>query len=74
MAGDPAAGLGIVDAIADHPTMREYPHWASARADLLARLGRSDEARAAFERAAGLTKNARDREVLLARAREQEHS
>jgi predicted RNA polymerase sigma factor len=68
MAGDPAAGLAIVDAIADHPTMREYPHWASARADLLTRLGRADEARAAFERAAGLTRHARDREVLLARA------
>jgi predicted RNA polymerase sigma factor len=74
MAGDPAAGLALVDGIGGHPTMREYPHWAGARADLLARLGRRDEARAEFERAAALTKNARDRDVLLARAREQQQS
>ncbi|WP_322046350.1 RNA polymerase sigma factor [Paraburkholderia sp. J67] len=62
------AALALVDALADEPALRHYPWLPAVRGDLLARLGRLDEARAAFERAAALTQNARDREVLLARA------
>jgi len=68
MAFGPAAGLTIVDAIAAEPTLASY-HWLpSVRGDLLAKLGRVDEARAEFERAASLTRNARERELLMARA------
>jgi len=56
--------------LAAEPSLANY-HWLpSVRADLLARLGRKAEARAEFERAAGMTRNARERELLLARARE----
>ncbi|WP_241004282.1 RNA polymerase sigma factor [Conexibacter sp. SYSU D00693] len=68
MALGPAAGLQVLDAIADDPALREYHLLPSVRGDLLERLGRADEARAAFERAASLTRNARERELLLARA------
>ena len=68
MADGPAAGLAIVDAPADEPALRGYHLLPSARGDLLAKLGRLDEARAEFERAAALTRNARQRELLLARA------
>ena len=67
MAEGPAAGLAVVDAIRD-PRLQGYPFLPSVRADLLARLGRHAEARAEWERAASLTSNARERELLLARA------
>lgn len=68
MAFGAEAGLEIVDALAAEPLLANY-HWLpSVRGDLLARLGRSDEARAEFERAAGMTRNLRERELLLARA------
>jgi len=63
-----AAGLAAVDALAHEPVLADY-HWLpSVRGDLLQRLGRKAEARAAFERAAAMTQNARERELLLARA------
>ena len=69
MAFGPAAGLEVVDAIASSPALASY-HWLpSVRGDLLAKLGRHDEARAEFERAAALTRNVRERELLLERAR-----
>jgi RNA polymerase sigma factor (sigma-70 family) len=64
----PAAGLGILDALASEPALARYHLLPSARADLLAQLGRHAEARAEFERAAALTQNARQRERLLERA------
>jgi RNA polymerase sigma-70 factor, ECF subfamily len=69
MAFGPQAGLDLVDALADEPSLRAYHLLPSVRGDLLARLGRLDEARPEFERAAGLTRNARERELLLDRAR-----
>jgi RNA polymerase sigma-70 factor, ECF subfamily len=68
MAEGPAAGLVLIDVLAADPSLTGYPYLASARGDLLARLGRADEARVEFVRAASLTRNARDRAVLLARA------
>jgi predicted RNA polymerase sigma factor len=68
MAFGPAAGLELVDAIASEPTLKGYHLLPSVRGDLLAKLGRSEEARAEFERAASLTQNARERELLLERA------
>ncbi|MDQ0941357.1 RNA polymerase sigma factor (sigma-70 family) [Streptomyces sp. V1I1] len=70
MAEGPAAGLELVDALAEEPALKEYHLLPSVRGDLLARLGRRAEARAEFERAASLTRNARERELLLARAEE----
>lgn len=68
MAHGPAAGLAIVDALAAEPALANY-HWLpSVRGDLLAKLGRRADARAEFERAASLTRNARERELLMARA------
>jgi len=68
MAFGPEAGLEIVDALAAEPALASY-HWLpSVRGDLLAKLGRLDEARAEFERAAAMTRNARERELLTARA------
>ncbi|CAB3876566.1 hypothetical protein LMG26689_03263 [Achromobacter animicus] len=70
MAFGPQAGLDLADQLASEPALANY-HWLpSVRADLLARLGRKAEARAEFERAAGMTRNARERELLLGRARE----
>jgi len=69
MAFGPAAGLDIVDALASEPSLKSYHLLPSVRGDLLRKLGRFDEARAEFERAAGLTRNARERELLLERAR-----
>jgi len=70
MAYGPQAGLDLVDELAADPSLANY-HWLpSVRADLLARLGRKAEAREEFERAAGMTRNARERELLLARARD----
>ena len=68
MAFGPAAGLEIVDPLMSEPALEHYHLLASVRGDLLARLGRFAEARAEFERAAALTRNARERELLLARA------
>jgi len=68
MAYGPAVGLERVDALASEPSLKAYHLLPSARGDLLAKLGRFDEARAEFERAASLTRNARERELLLERA------
>ena len=68
MARGPAAGLEIVDALAAEPALEGYHLLPSVRGDLLAKLGRPREARVEFERAAALTRNARERELLLARA------
>jgi len=70
MAEGPGAALAIVDAIAEHPSMRDYHLLPAVRGDLLAKLGRRDEARAELERAASLTKNERERAMLLERARQ----
>lgn len=70
MAFGPAAGLEIVEQLADNPALASYPWLPAAQGDLLAKLGRRGEARAAFERAAAMTRNRRDQEVLLARAAE----
>ena len=68
MAFGPAAGLELVDALTAEPSLRGYHLLPSVRGDLLAKLGRFDEARAEFERAALLTRNARERQLLLDRA------
>ena len=68
MASGPSAGLDLVDALTADPALREYHLLPSVRGDLLARLGRGAEARAEFERAASLTRNERERALLLARA------
>jgi RNA polymerase sigma-70 factor, ECF subfamily len=68
MARGPAAGLAIVDALASEPALKGYHLLPAVRGDLLARLGRDDEAAAAFMRAAELTRNERERTVLLRRA------
>ncbi|CAN3979852.1 RNA polymerase sigma factor [Kitasatospora purpeofusca] len=70
MAEGPAVALEVVDALAEEPALRGYHLLPSVRGDLLARLGRGAEARAEFERAAALTRNERERELLLARATE----
>ncbi|MFF9868417.1 RNA polymerase sigma factor [Streptomyces sp. NPDC013953] len=69
MAEGPAAALPLVDALAGEPALKDYHLLPSVRGDLLARLGRAGEARAEFERAAGLTHNERERALLHARAR-----
>ncbi|MFJ4315099.1 RNA polymerase sigma factor [Streptomyces lavendulae] len=68
MAEGPAEALPLVDALAGEPALRSYHLLPSVRGDLLERLGRGPEARAEFERAAALTRNARERDLLLARA------
>src|SRR5213593_2439400 len=68
MAFGPAAGLELVDALLSEPSLKTYHFLPSVRGDLLARLGRLEEARKEFERAASLTQNARERELLLGRA------
>jgi RNA polymerase sigma-70 factor, ECF subfamily len=68
MAEGPAAGLALVDALRAEPTLQAYHLLPSARADLLEKVGRFAEAREEFERAASLTRNARQRERLLERA------
>jgi RNA polymerase sigma factor (sigma-70 family) len=67
MAFGPAAGLELVDRLASEPSLAEYHLLPSVRGDLLFKLGRFDEARAEFERAATLTRNARERDLLLGR-------
>jgi RNA polymerase sigma factor (sigma-70 family) len=64
----PAVGLELVDRLRDEPALAGYHLLPSVRADLLARLGRVDEARAELERAASMTRNERERALLLARA------
>jgi RNA polymerase sigma factor (sigma-70 family) len=70
MASGPAAGLEMVDALSSEPSLKAYHLLPSVRGDLLAKLGRHHEARAEFERAASLTRNARERQLLLDRAAE----
>jgi RNA polymerase sigma factor (sigma-70 family) len=69
MAYGPAAGLDLVDTLVSEPSLRNYHLLPSVRGDLLARLGRFEEARVEFERAATLTRNTRERELLMKRAR-----
>ena len=69
MAFGPAAGLEIIDLLQEEKSLRNYQWLPSVRGDLLAKLGRNDEARAEFKRAASLAGNARERELLLARAK-----
>jgi predicted RNA polymerase sigma factor len=66
----PEAGLKVVDALTAEPLLKAYHLLPSVRADLLAKLGRNDEARSEFERAAGMTNNTRERTLLLQRAAE----
>jgi RNA polymerase sigma-70 factor (ECF subfamily) len=68
MAFGPASGLELVDQLTSEPSLKAYHLLPSVRGDLLAKLGRHDEARAEFERAAALTRNARERTLLLERA------
>jgi RNA polymerase sigma factor (sigma-70 family) len=68
MAFGPQAGLDLVDTLADEPALQSYHLLPSVRGDLLGKLGRGAEARAEFERAAALTRNVRERELLLQRA------
>jgi RNA polymerase sigma factor (sigma-70 family) len=68
MAYGPQAGLTLADALLDEPALKNYHLLPSVRGDMLARLGRRDEARAEFERAAALTRNERERQILLGRA------
>jgi len=69
MAKGPAAGLEIIDALRSERALQDYHLLPSVRGDLLAKLSRFDEARAEFERAAAMTRNARERALLLERAR-----
>ena len=69
MAEGPAAALPLVDALAAEPALRGYHLLPAVRGDLLARLGRNEEARAEFEKASRMTRNARERETLLARVK-----
>ena len=68
MAEGPAAGLSIVDALVSEPVLENYHLLPSVRGDLLEKLGRNSEAAGEFDRAASLTRNARERDVLLGRA------
>jgi predicted RNA polymerase sigma factor len=68
MASGPAAGLALVDRLAVEPALKAYHLLPSVRGDLLHKLGRLEEARAEFERAASLTRNASERQLLLDRA------
>ncbi|KQZ57492.1 RNA polymerase subunit sigma-24 [Lysobacter sp. Root559] len=68
MAFGPAAGLELADTLLDEPSMKSYHLLPSVRGDFLAKLGRYQEAHAEFKRAASLTRNARERELLVDRA------
>ncbi len=74
MAYGPAAGLEVVDALTAEPSLKDYHLLPSVRGDLLAKLGRMAEAHVEFERAAALARNARERELLLERARAAQQS
>jgi RNA polymerase sigma factor (sigma-70 family) len=69
MALGPEAGLAIADTLVSNATLKSYHLLPSVRGDLLAKLGRNDEARVEFERAASLTQNTRERELLMSRVR-----
>jgi predicted RNA polymerase sigma factor len=69
MADNAQAGLDIVDRLVSQKSLESYHLLPSVRGDLLARLGRNEEARRELERAASMTRNARERELLLERAR-----
>jgi RNA polymerase sigma-70 factor, ECF subfamily len=69
MAVGPAAGLEVVNPLENDPALRNYHLLPSVRGDLLKKLGRMEEARAEFERAASITRNVRERNLLLERAR-----
>jgi RNA polymerase sigma factor (sigma-70 family) len=69
MAFGPAAGLELVDALTEEPTLKNYHFLPAVRGDFLVKLGRFDEAHAEFEHAASLTRNNRERELLLRRAK-----
>jgi len=68
MASGPQAGLELVDSLTSEPSLKNYHLLPTVRGDLLAKLGRHEEARAEFERAAALTRNLRERDLLLKRA------
>jgi predicted RNA polymerase sigma factor len=68
MAFGPGAALELLDGLADEPALQGYHLLPAARGDMLERLGRAEEARAEFERAAFLTQNAKERALLLARS------
>ncbi|WP_127935159.1 RNA polymerase sigma factor [Nonomuraea polychroma] len=68
MAYGPARGLELADALREERALRDYPHLPAVRGDLLAKLGRAEEAAAAFRHAAELTRNARERQVFQERA------
>jgi predicted RNA polymerase sigma factor len=68
MAFGPEKGLGLVDELVSEPSLDSYHLLPSVRGDLLVKLGRLAEARAEFERAASLTRNERERKLLLDRA------
>jgi predicted RNA polymerase sigma factor len=70
MAHGPQAGLDIVDTLTNEPTLKNYHLLPSVRGDLLVKLNRPTEARTEFERAATLTRNARERDLLLKRAKD----
>jgi predicted RNA polymerase sigma factor len=69
MAFGPAAGLEVVDTLTSEPSLRSYHLLPSVRGDFLFKLGRLEEARREFERAASLTRNTRERDLLRERAR-----
>ena len=68
MAFGPATGLALADALTSEPALAGYHHLSAVRGDLLFKLGRMNKARVEFERAAALTRNARERDLLLDRA------
>lgn len=68
MAFGPATGLALVDELTSEPSLKGYHLLPSVRGDLLAKVGRLDEARGEFERAASLSRNGRERRLLLERA------
>ena len=70
MSEGPQAGLDLANTLIEEPSLKSYHHLPAVRGDLLVKLGRQGEAKVEFERAASLTKNARERDVLLARAAE----
>ena len=69
MAFGPAAGLELVDALTSEPSLKGYHLLPGVRGDLLVKLGRFEEARGEFERAASLTRNVRERALMEERAR-----
>ena len=69
MASGPASGLELVNSLTAEPSLANYHLLPSVRGDFLVKLGQFEEARVEFERAAALTRNGRERELLLERAR-----